>query len=195
MVVNRPNESRLESTTASAEVFALTSAIARGDETVFQTFYDRFQPRLFRFIIVCARGNETWAHEIVQSVMLTAASKLKPLRSEEHLWNWLTCVARQHLSKAWRRQTQDLKFVSSDAVPEQIETHNPDCQLEEHLDAAMLSLDPDDREVVDLFYYQGLSCKEIADHAGVTPKSVSSRLERARLKLRSFVKRRLHHES
>jgi DNA-directed RNA polymerase specialized sigma24 family protein len=40
-----------------------------------------------------------------------------------------------------------------------------------------------------------LSQKEIAEQLGTTPKAVSSRLERAREKLRLLIKRNLSHET
>ena len=70
-----------------------------------------------------------------------------------------------------------------------------DSQLEESLDAALLAMDADERELVEWFYFDRLSHKEIAERLGTTPKSVSSRLERVRAKLRLLITRRLSHET
>jgi RNA polymerase sigma factor (sigma-70 family) len=56
-------------------------------------------------------------------------------------------------------------------------------------------MDAEDRELVEWFYFDRLSQREIAERIGGTPKAVSSRLERARAKLRSLVLRRLSHET
>jgi RNA polymerase sigma-70 factor (ECF subfamily) len=61
--------------------------------------------------------------------------------------------------------------------------------LEELLEAALLAADEEDRQVIQWFYFDGLSHKEIAERLKATPKAVSSRLERARAKLKSLVSR------
>jgi RNA polymerase sigma factor (sigma-70 family) len=70
-----------------------------------------------------------------------------------------------------------------------------DSVLEENLDAALLEMDPEERELIEWFYFDRLSHKEIAEHLNATPKAVSSRLERSRAKLRSLITRRLSHET
>lgn len=178
-----------------AEVHWLTSAVASGDEAAFQELYDRYQARLFRLAVVLSRGDESLAHETVQSAMLTAARKLRPLETEEHVWNWLARVARQHLTKAWRRQQREPNVVSLAELPEASELAKSDSVLEESLDAAVNLLDGDDRQVVELFYYEALSQKEIADRLGSSVKAVSNRLERARTRIRSLIEKRLRYET
>jgi RNA polymerase sigma-70 factor (ECF subfamily) len=180
---------------ADGEARRLTSGVARGEEAAFQELYDRYHERLLRLAFVFSRGDDSLAHDLVQSVMLTAAAKLKPLENEAHLWNWLARVARQHFLKRRRQQQRDSALVSMAELPEQPDEAEPDSMLEESLDAAMTALDADDRQVVEWFYFDGLSHKDIADRVRATPKAVSSRLERARIKLRSLVVKRLSHEA
>jgi RNA polymerase sigma factor (sigma-70 family) len=80
-------------------------------------------------------------------------------------------------------------------VPDCSDNAEPDRLLEESLNAALLAMDAEDRELVEWFYFDRLSQREIAERIGGTPKAVSSRLERARAKLRSLVLRRLSHET
>ena len=58
-----------------SEARRLTAAIARGDEMAFEEFYDLYNARLFRLVVVLSRGDETIMDEVVQSAMLTAAAK------------------------------------------------------------------------------------------------------------------------
>ena len=80
-------------------------------------------------------------------------------------------------------------------LPEFADAHETDSVLEESLDAALLRMEPGDRELIEWFYFDGLSHKEIAERTGATPKAVSSRLERARAKLRSLLTNTLSHET
>ena len=71
----------------------------------------------------------------------------------------------------------------------------PDSFLEEVLDGALKLLEAEERQLIQIFYFDRLSQKEIAERLGTTPKAVSSLLERAREKLRSLIKRALSHET
>lgn len=178
-----------------ADARRIARAVARGDEAAFRELYDLYRDRLFRLAAVLGQGDDTLAHEIVQSVMLTAARKLKPVESEAHLWNWLARVARQHLGKIGRQQRRSPTLVELSEWPDSAAPTESDSVLEENLDAALLELETEDRQVVEWFYFDGLSHKDIAERQQATPKAVSSRLERARAKLRLLMNRRLRHES
>ncbi len=173
----------------------LASAVARGDEAAFRELYDAYQQRLFRFALVLGRGDDTLAHETVQSVFLTAAAKLRPVENEEHLWNWLARVARQNLAKYWRQQERDAPMISMAEVPNCAESGSADSDLEKNLDAALLTMEASERKLIEWFYLDGLSQKDIAEKLGLTPKAVSSRLERARARLRVLVAKNLAHET
>jgi RNA polymerase sigma factor (sigma-70 family) len=185
----------VQSSHADAEARRLVAAMARGDEEVFREFYERYHRRLFRFALVLGRGDETLAQDAVQAAFVTAAKKLRRAEGEEHLWNWLARVTRQLLAKAWRQRHRDSAVIGMAEVPECADGGEPDSVLEEGLDAALLAMDADERELVEWFYFDRLSHKEIAERLDATPKSVSSRLERARAKLRAEIARRLSHET
>jgi RNA polymerase sigma-70 factor, ECF subfamily len=168
-----------------ADAGRLSAAVARGDEAAFRELYDRYHDRLFRLARALGRGDDSLAHETVQAVMLTAAAKLKSLTSEAHLWNWLAQVARQKVAKARRQADRNSIVVNVSELPEPAAP--PDTILENRLDAALLTLDEADRRLVESFYFDGLTQKELAEQLGATPKAVSGRLERARAKLRAWL--------
>ena len=180
---------------ADADARGLAAAVARGDEAAFRQLYERYQQRLFRFALVLGRGDEPLAHDTVQAVFVTAAAKLRRAESEEHLWNWLARVARQQLSKTWRQRQRDSAVIGVAELPECMEDVESDATLEKCLDVALLGMEAGERQLIEWFYFERLSHKEIAEQLNVTPKAVSSRLERAREKLRSLIARRLSHET
>jgi len=185
-----------QSASTDAEARALASAIARGDEQAFRSLYDRFHDRLLRLALVLGRGDESLAQDLVQTVFVIAAKKLRRVDNEEHLWNWLAQVARQTSVKAWRKRQRDPAMAQAEALTEDCPANTePDSFLEETLDVVLKALDVDEQQLVRIFYFDRLSHKEIADQFGTTPKAVSSRLERVREKLRSLMKRALSHEA
>jgi len=182
-------------TPAAADARRLAAAVARGDEAAFRDLYDRYHDRLFRLVLVLGRGDEPLAGEIVQSVMLTAAGKLRAVESEAHLWHWLARVARQHLAKAHRQQQRHAALVSMAEPPDLTHTPEPEPVLAESLDAALTVLNGDEQHLIELFYHDELTHQDIATQLNTTAKAVSSRLERLRAKLRTLVLRKLSHET
>jgi RNA polymerase sigma-70 factor (ECF subfamily) len=184
-----------ETAVADSEARRLAAGVARGDEAIFREFYDLFQPRLFRLALVLGRGDESIAHDVVQGTFVIAARKLRSVAGADHLWHWLARVARQQIAKTWRQLHRDSAVIGVASLPDQVDGTDPDLVLEEILDAAMLAMTPEERELVEWFYFDHLSHKEIAGRLKATPKSVSSRLERSRAKLRLAIAQRLAHET
>jgi RNA polymerase sigma-70 factor, ECF subfamily len=173
------------SPTEDAQARQLSAALAKGNEAAFNQLYDRYHRRLFRLALALGHGDETLAYDAAQAALLTAAAKLKAVASEEHLWNWLARVARQYMSKHRRKQQRHPEPVSLEDLDCPVEGIVAETVLENGLDSALLALAPEDRQVVEWFYFDGLSHQEIAARLDATVKAVSSRLERARAKLRS----------
>lgn len=96
-------------------------------------------------------------------------------------------MARQHLGKTRRQRQRDAVLVSMADLPEPDNLDAPDHLLEEKLDAALLSMQAPERQLIEWFYFDGLSHKEMADRLSATPKATSSRLERARARLRALL--------
>jgi RNA polymerase sigma-70 factor (ECF subfamily) len=180
---------------ADADARRLALAVARGDEASFRELYERYHWRLYRLALVLGGGDESLAQDTLQAAFVTAARKLRAAESEAHLWNWLARVTRQQAAKIWRQRHRDAAVIGMAELPESMAAGEPDSILEESLDTALLTLAPDEREVVEWFYFDRLSHKEIAERLQASPKSVSSRLERARTKLRSAIARSLAHET
>jgi RNA polymerase sigma-70 factor (ECF subfamily) len=172
-----------------AQARQISAALAKGDEAAFNQLYDRYHRRLFRLTLALGHGDETLAYDAAEAAFLTAAAKLKAVESEEHLWNWLARVARQYMSKDRRKQRRHPQPASLEDHPCPVEAAAAETALETSLDTALLSLEPADRQAVEWFYFDGLSHQEIATRAETTVKAVSSRLERARVKLRTFLRK------
>ncbi|MDP6932278.1 MAG: FliA/WhiG family RNA polymerase sigma factor [Myxococcota bacterium] len=63
------------------------------------------------------------------------------------------------------------------------------CELQERVRELLLSLSDRDRQVVELYYFQGLCSKEIAQTLGITPSRVSQIHTRIRRRMRPSLKR------
>jgi len=180
---------------AATDARSLSHAVARGDEAAFRQLYDAYSDRVLRLAILLARGDVSLARDVTQTVWLVAARKMKPLESDAHLWNWLALVTRQQAARALRHAAGHTGEVSLAEMPDYPAPADADTRLEECLHAAVQSLEAEDRRLIELFYFEHLSCDHIAGQRGTTAKAISSRLERARTRLRSLVQRILAHEA
>jgi len=173
----------------------LSRAVARGDEAAFRELYDSYQPRLMRLALVLVRGEECLAAEVVQAAFVTAAAKLPAMANADHLWNWLALVTRQETMKVWRQRRRSSVVVSCSELPDSPVVEKSDAQMEEILNAALQSMDAGERQIIEWFYFDHLSHQEIGDRLQATAKSISSRLERSRGKLRNLINRQLAYET
>src|ERR1051325_3098179 len=125
ILVRQPTPRTVESSSAPSsasnaddEARRIVASIARGDEAAFRQLYDCYHRRLLRLALVLGCGDEPLAQDAVQFVFVSAAKKLRRVDSENHLWNWLARVARQHVAKAWRQRSKDLPVVEMERLPE-----------------------------------------------------------------------------
>jgi RNA polymerase sigma factor (sigma-70 family) len=176
------------------DVVELTHRIACGDEKAFDLFYREYAPRLLRFLLILTSGNEVVSRELQQAVLLKAARKMKLFATDEQLWAWLTQIARNHRFDSLRRQSRENRFLSLfRAVPPEPESQSEDTLLED-LQSELGNLDPEERRLVECFYFEKCSQQEIAEQTGRTAKAVQCELGRIRKKLKTELLRRLKDE-
>ncbi len=125
-------------------------------------------------------GSAQDADDAVQEVFLRLFRAEKGFDSPEHLRRWLlrvtVNVCRDVLKSPWRRRRVALDSIE----PPPVFDHPEDGALYE----AVMALPEKYRTVLDLFYYEELSVKEIAGVLHTSPTAVTTRLSRARAALK-----------
>ena len=121
------------------------------------------------------------AEDLYQEVFLRYYEKRPQFESQEHCKAWLIRVtvnrARSLLSSAWMRKT----------VP--LEDRIPLPEPEEHrLDEALRALQPRDRMVLHLFYYEQYTIRKIAQLTSRRESTVRTQLTRSRRRLAAIMK-------
>lgn len=116
------------------------------------------------------------ADDIYQEVFLRYFRKRPVFESEEHRKAWLLRVtvntSKSCMTSAWMRHT----------VPLDRELLFPEPEIRE-LDEALGQLQPKDRMLLHLFYYEDLSTREIAQLLHRKESTVRTQLTRARMRL------------
>ncbi|HWV99760.1 MAG TPA: sigma-70 family RNA polymerase sigma factor [Candidatus Acidoferrum sp.] len=172
---------------APDSIFALSRGLAAGDERAFHEFHQRYFDRLYRFLLVVARGREDEAQEALQQTFLRVLRYAREFDSEEAFWCWLKVLARSATRDAARKQHRYLALLQAFALrwnaPIEPAPFEED-YLEQALQECLEELDPAERQLVQGKYVDGLTVKELAAQAGLTGKAVESRLLRLRQQLR-----------
>ena len=124
--------------------------------------------------------NVTETEDIVQDTFVRLFETNKHFTSDEHCKAWLIKVA-INLSK---NLLKSFRYTHTEELNETIPFED---NKELGLAQAISELAPKYRAVIHLFYFEGYSSKEIAEILGLTVSVVTTRLSRAREKLRKLM--------
>ena len=133
--------------------------------------------------------DQSQAEDAVQETFLKVYRNLGSFRGECSEKNWIMKIAMRVCydmnRSGWAR------FFNRRVTPEMLpEASVPFEELDDALARAMMRLPVRLREVILLYYYQGLTVNEIAEVLGITQPSVSNRLKRGRDKLKTALEGR-----
>ena len=106
----------------------------------------------------------------------------KEFESDSHVKNWLIRVTVNECNRVFRSPWHRNEPLEEYAAVLRFEQEEDSC-----LFTAVMQLERKYRLVVLLFYYEGYSTAEIARMLGVPTNTVSTRLHRARAKLKSLI--------
>ncbi|KGQ18252.1 RNA polymerase sigma-E factor protein [Lysobacter dokdonensis DS-58] len=167
----------------------LVGLVAMEDVRAFEALYRAYHPRLRRFLRGMLRQS-TMVDEVLDDTMLVAWRKAHTFDATSRVSTWLFAIAYRQALKALRRLDWSLPDpIDEPAAPRDAE---PDgelahAQLRERLDAVLAQLSPEHRAVIDLTYFHGYSCKEIADVVGCPVATVKTRMFYARRHMKSLL--------
>ena len=163
----------------------LVLAMARGDQTALAELYDRYAFLLLGIAIRIVKDRRE-AEDLLHDVFLEvwrSAKDFDPKRGRVRTWLTIRMRSRaldlQKSARVSRNAGDDgLDYLADDADA----SHAPDhARLREVLG----ELPADQREVIELAYFQGLTCSEIAKRVAIPIGTVKSRVAAAMDKLRA----------
>lgn len=186
-----------------AEERELIEKLKRHDEAAFNQFVLRYQERVFRLLLRML-GDRAEAEDLAQEVFISIFKAIEGFRGDSQLSTWVYRVAANHCRNRLkyltrrRRQLTEAYEEGDDAstnVPGQERPDSPDRllearQTESSLQAGLLTLDDEQRELIILREVEHLSYEEIMAITGLPEGTVKSRLHRARAALREFIEQR-----
>jgi RNA polymerase sigma-70 factor (ECF subfamily) len=174
---------------------ALVMDIKAGNKTALGKLVQRHKKLAFRLALGLV-GNKDDAYDISQEAFLRVYRSANTYNDRQPFLPWFyTIVA--NLSRTWlrRRSSRDHRIVDvADADYLLVDTENPESTMVKDeavqcLRKALLELPFDDREIITLQHFRGMSYDEIADLLEIPRGTVMSRLYYARKKLAKLMRR------
>lgn len=153
----------------------------------FDRIYELYERPILAYCL--RRTSRDHAQEAANEVFTVAWQRLADMPSSDRALPWLYGVARRVLSHQRRAATRSLRLtgkVAAQPRPEPPGTESIVLQRHEYetVCRAVEQLRPDDREMLLLSAWEGLTHAEIADTMGYSLAAVDKRLARAKQRLK-----------
>jgi RNA polymerase sigma-70 factor (ECF subfamily) len=165
---------------------ALVERIMAADEGALAALYDRYAGMLYAMLVRILKDTSA-AEEVLQDLFLQlwrGAARFDASRGS--LAGWLLVIGRNRaLSRLRGRDRREIQddpegfSIESVPSPGNLENEAARAQLMERLRGAMAALPAEQREAVELAYFEGMTQTEIAERTGSPLGTVKSRVRAA----------------
>lgn len=187
------NRMRLQDTTpardAAQDEQRLLERIAAKDSAAFRTLYLVFHKRISRFLLRFVQQHDM-IEEIINDTMYVVWRKAGDFRGDSQVSTWILGIAYRQALKAIRKGAVN-PLVDTSVDPETVAaTHDSGAsqrETREWIDLGLAALPPLQRMVIELAYFMGHSCEEIAVITDSPVNTVKTRMFHAREKLRGLL--------
>ena len=148
----------------------------------FAVFAGKYMDMIYRVAYSWMKNSHD-ANDVTQEVLIQLYRTTKEFESDSHMKNWLIRVTVNHCKMLFRSPRNHMEDIEDYA-----ETLGFEDKSYLDLFCAVMKLDKKYRVPLLLFYYEGYSTQEIANLLGLPGKTVSTRLFRAKTKLKVYLK-------
>ncbi|MGF1624187.1 MAG: sigma-70 family RNA polymerase sigma factor [Alphaproteobacteria bacterium] len=168
----------------------LLSRVAAQDRRAIGPLYNRYQPRLYRFLYRMVKDSGM-AEELVNEVFLDVWRGAGRFEGRSTPSSWIFSIAHNKAVSALRKRRE--KPLDEEEAMQIVDPADLQDDVVQHGDMRRLMrgcldrLSPDHRVVIELTYYQELSVREIAEIVAVPENTVKTRMFHARKRLREML--------
>jgi len=169
------------------EEAALLARVAAEERDAFEALYRLYSPRLQRFVRGMTKQTSL-VEEILDDTMMVVWRKAYTFNHRSKVSTWIFAIAYRQSLKALERSGA----LEETGIDERADASAPgpdealqQQEVRKHLDDALHALSPEQRAVMELTYYFGYACREIAEIMGCPVDTVKTRMFYARRKLKA----------
>src|SRR5215467_15392318 len=172
----------------------LVAASRRGDRDAFAQLFVRHR-HLLTTLVTRMLGDRALAEDVIQEAAVTALTSLDRLQEPGRFGPWLTGIGlnlcrrwlRRRSRATWSWEALQGDLVWSGPVHDSIDPVEAvvEAELSEQVRAAVADLPAGQRRAIVLFYFAGLTQREVADVLGVEVGAIKARLHQGRATLRA----------
>jgi RNA polymerase sigma-70 factor (ECF subfamily) len=163
---------------------------ASGCASAFQILVERYQREAFSHALALLGARED-AADAVQEAFLDAFVALPSFDSTRPFYPWLYVVLRNRCFQSLRIRKRRPNAHDGRAVRLEL-IASPSSDAFADLEEALWSVSLEDREILTLRHFDGLSYAELAERLSIPPGTVMSRLYHARTRLRRLLEATNH---
>jgi RNA polymerase sigma-70 factor (ECF subfamily) len=166
----------------------LLGRIGARDREAMRQLYLLYHRRLTRFLSRMLRSRAL-IDEAVNDTFVIVWQKAGEFRGDSRLSTWIMGIAyRRGLNLLRAESRADELLISPTSADDLSSVEDGESpELSDLLDRAMACLTADHRTVLEMTYYLGYSCEEIAKIVGCPASTVRTRMFHARNKLRALI--------
>lgn len=177
----------------------LVEKYANGDNRAFDVLLEKYQSKLYSYIFYIVK-NEEMAEDIFQETFVKAIVTIKQGRYTDtgRFISWLTRIAHNLIIDSFRQDKYENTVSNDDSEKDLFnDCRLTDSNIEEkiveeqiHTDVRRLvdMLPDNQKEVIQMRFYMGLSFKEISEKTGVSINTALGRMRYAILNIRRMAK-------
>jgi len=191
----RPDPDRLASTTRETGLGVdndrdrqLIMRVAAQDREAFKQLYQIYHRRLSRFLMRLTRQPEI-AEEIINDTLWVVWRKAPEFRHGSLVSTWIFGIAYRRGLKTLQRQPPAAIDLGHEADAEGADEVEPSRERSDWLERALAQLPVNQRAALELSYYLGHSCEEIAQIMDCPVSTVKTRMHKARQKMKLLLRR------
>lgn len=179
----------------------IISRVLQGQQNAYAELVNRYQGYVFTLVMRMIKSRED-AEEVAQDVFVKAYRSLADFRGESKFTTWLYTITNTTCITFLRKKKLDIHSLDNEKVFEVADSKDSGFSanmIEQKsrvnmVNEAILLLNPDDAEIITLFYKAEQNLEEIARILGLEANTAKVRLHRARARLKEKMERHFSEE-
>jgi len=169
----------------------IISRVLQGEQNAYAELVNRYQSYVFTLTLRLIKSRED-AEEVAQDVFIKAYRSLADFRGESKFSTWLYTITNTTSISFLRKKRLNMDSLDNEKVFEVADNHNSGFRADtiekkskvNMVNQAITLLNPDDAEIITLFYKAEQTLEEISKILGLETNTVKVRLHRARTRLK-----------